>query len=314
MNSIILGAAGFIGTNLALELSKDENNRITLADRDGKKLDRLARMCQGRVELIKTDIIKDPDLDGILGGQDMVYHLVSTTVPATSNRKIPEEISNNVEMMSKLLESCTRCHVGRVIFLSSGGTVYGVKNKCPLREEMETCPINSYGVQKVMNEKLLYLYHYIHGLDYRIIRLANPYGPYQNPDGVQGAVAVFLNKALGGEPVTVYGDGSVIRDYIYIEDAVRAIVNIAHGQGEERVFNVGSGQGVSIRQLLTALEHTLGIRFRVEYMPKRAVDVPVNFLDVSRYEHTFGRIVAISLEEGLQKTLDFMRKDTSWNT
>lgn len=97
---------------------------------------------------------------------------------------------------------------------------------------METWPINSYGVQKLMNEKLLYLYHYMYGLDYRIIRLANPYGPYQKSDGVQGVVAAFIYKALKGEPICVYGDGSVIRDYIYIDDAVRAMINIAADEGK----------------------------------------------------------------------------------
>lgn len=313
MNSIILGAAGFIGTNLALELCRDKNNHITLVDRNKEKLDKLQQMCKDRVSIKQCDILREPDLDTVLAGQNMVYHLVSTIVPATSNRNIPQEIRNHVELMCRLLESCIRCQVERIVFLSSGGTVYGIRSQCPLSEEAETFPINSYGVQKVISEKLLYLYHYVYGLDYRIIRLANPFGPYQAPDGVQGAAAVFIYKALRNERVTVYGDGSVVRDYIYIKDAVHAMINIACSECSEKVFNVGSGQGVSVRQLLEAIEQILGKKLKITYMPGRAVDAPVNVLDISRYEHAFGRLNAVPLKEGLQRTFDFMRKETKWN-
>jgi len=313
MNVMILGAGGFIGTNLALELSKDKNDQLTLVDRNQAKLDRLVELCGSRTEILQSDIVSADNMDAVLAGQDLVYHLVSTTVPAISNRKIPEEIRDNVGMMAKLLESCVKCKVGRVVFLSSGGTVYGSGNHCPFKEEMETLPMNSYGVQKVMNEKLLYLYHYIHGLDYKIVRLANPFGPYQNPNGVQGAVAVFTYKTLWDEKILVYGDGSVVRDYIYIDDAIRAIVNIARSKCEEHVFNVGSGKGISISQLLEVIEHTLGRKAKIEYMPGRRADVRENYLDIARYERIFGKLIKVSLEEGIQRMADFMREEKVWN-
>lgn len=309
MNIIILGAAGFIGTNLAVELSKDKRNRITLVDRNKKNLDRAVYLCKNSVMVQERHLISQSDFEAVLKGQDVLYHLLSSTVPATSNRQIPKEIKDNVESMSELLEACVKCHLKRIVFLSSGGTVYGVENVCPLKEEMETYPINSYGVQKVMNEKLLYLYQYMHGLDYKIVRLANPFGPYQKLDGIQGVVTTFIYKALKKEDIFIYGDGSVVRDYIYIDDAVRAVINIANGNVKERVFNVGSGKGISIHQLLKIIEDVLKTTLHRRYLQGRIVDVQVNFLDISKYESTFGKIIKVSLKDGIQRTANFIQKE-----
>ena len=199
MKTIILGAAGFIGRNLAEKLAKKEGDPITLVDRNGDVLREMKGQKGSRIQIKEMDLVRQENYDEVLLGQDVVYHLISTTVPTTSNQQIPQEISDNVELTSRLLESCVRCGVKKVVYLSSGGTVYGMNQVCPLREGMETNPINSYGVQKVMNEKLLYLYQYLYGLDYRIIRLSNPFGPYQRPNGILGAVTTFTYKALKGD-------------------------------------------------------------------------------------------------------------------
>lgn len=309
MKTIILGAAGFIGRNLAEKLAKKEEDPITFVDRNGDVLREMKGQKGSRIQIKEIDLVRQENYDEVLLGQDVVYHLISTTVPTTSNQQIPQEISDNVELTSRLLESCVRCGVKKVVYLSSGGTVYGMNQVCPLREGMETNPINSYGVQKVMNEKLLYLYQYLYGLDYRIIRLSNPFGPYQRPNGILGAVTTFTYKALKGEEIVVYGDGSVVRDYIYIEDAVKAILNIADDEGEDRLYNVGSGMGTSLCQLLKIIEDTLGLTLKIRYVPGRAVDVPVNYLDISRYEMKFGRFDVLSLPEGIRRTADFMMRE-----
>lgn len=309
MNTIILGAAGFIGTNLTLKLAENSKNNIVILDKNRDKLKRIKSLCGGNVHIQEGSLEPGINFDEFLKGKDIVYQLVSSTVPTTSNCHIPKEISENVILMSQLLETCVKCNVRKIVFLSSGGTVYGFKNACPLKEENETYPINSYGTQKVMNEKLLYLYHYLYKLDYRIIRLANPFGPYQMPDGIQGVIAAFTYKALQKQEINVYGNGSVIRDYIYIDDVVRAIINITNYEGKAKLFNVGSGKGTSILQLLKIIEDVLRVELKISYQPERMVDVPVNFLDISRYEKLFGRIVSISLEEGIRKTIEFMKKE-----
>ena len=177
MNILILAGAGFIGTNLTIKLAQDKNNQITVVDTNDSFFTNIREKGFSNVTFKTAALDIDEDFETLLYNQDVVYHLVSTTVPGTSNQKITQELMSNVVFTSKLLDACVKMNIQKVIFLSSGGTVYGKENKCPLKEKTPTNPISSYGVQKVTIEKLLYLYRYLHGLDYRIIRLANPYGP-----------------------------------------------------------------------------------------------------------------------------------------
>lgn len=309
MKILLLGAAGFIGTNLTIELAKKTEDEITLVDRSKAFFKPIVSMDLKNVHILEADLTVDMDFDSILKDQEVVYHLVGTTVPTTSNQHISQELVSNVIFSANLFEACIRCGVKKVVFVSSGGTVYGKEVDCPLKEKTATNPISSYGVQKITIEKLLYLYRYMYGLDYRIIRLANPYGPYQRPNGVLGAVTTFTYKALKGDEITVYGDGSVVRDFIYIDDAIRAIMKIVNGENKHRTFNLGCGYGTSIKQVLETIEKALGIKLNVSYLEGRKVDVPVNYLDISRYEKYYGALNPISLEDGIRKTADFMKKE-----
>ena len=307
MNIILLGAAGFIGTNLVLELSKNKDDVITVVDRCKEYFNILDEYKIPNLRIIVSDLSMDTDYEKLLEGQDIVYHLMSTTAPTTSNKAIPEEIKSNVVLSANLFEACVHQKIKKVVFLSSGGTVYGKDIVCPIKEDAPTNPISSYGIHKLTIEKLLYLYNYRYGLDYRIIRLANPYGPYQRPDGILGAVTTFTYKALKGEPIQVYGDGSIIRDFIYIDDAIRGIMNIVNGDDVHHVFNLGCGYGTSIKQVLDTIQESLGIELNVSYAKTREVDVPVNYLDISRYTNTYGALNPISLKEGIKKTAEFMK-------
>lgn len=308
MNVLILGAAGFIGTNLTIKLAENKDNQITLVDKSKSYFSNIEKFNFANVEIKESSLDADMDFS-ILEGQDTVYHLVSTNVPTTSNQHISQDIQANVLFSSNLFDACVRNGVKKVVFISSGGTVYGKEAKCPLPENTPTNPISSYGVQKITIEKLLYLYNYMYGLDYRIIRLANPYGPYQRPNGVLGAVTTFTYKALNGEEVQVYGDGSVVRDFIYIDDAVRGIINIVNGENMHHTFNLGCGYGTSIKEVLKAIESALDIKMNVVYKEGRSVDVPVNYLDISRYEKCFGKLNPVGLKEGIKRTAEFMKRE-----
>ena len=307
MKIILLGAAGFIGINLAIELAKNPNNKITMISRNQSHFKTLENMHSSRLNMVESNLTMDSDYDSLVSGQDIVYHLISSTIPTTSNKYIAEEFKGNVVLSANLFEACVHQNVKKVVFLSSGGTVYGKESDCPLNENAPTNPITSYGVQKITIEKLLYLYNYMHGLDYRVVRLSNPYGPYQRPNGVLGAVSTFTYKALKGEEINVYGDGSVVRDFIYIDDAIRGIQKIVNGDDKYHTFNLGCGYGTSIRQLLATIERVLGIKIQVKYTEARKVDVPVNYLNISRYETAYGSLNPISLEDGIKKTIEFMR-------
>lgn len=307
MNIIILGAAGFIGTNLTARLAADPGNRIVAVDEEPGYFHGDVDFPNVEKKAVKFD--RHTDFQSLLAGQEQVYHLVSTNNPASSNRDVEHEITDNIEISVRILEACVSNRIRKIIFLSSGGTVYGKGTAFPIREDAAANPITTYGIQKLTVEKLVYLYHYIHGLDYAVIRLSNPYGPYQRPDGRLGVVTTFIYKALRGETLMVYGDGSIIRDYIYIADAVTGIIRIAQGSREDKVFNLGSGKGVSIRELISVIETVAGVPVAVAYLEKRSVDVPVSYLDISRYERNFGQLSLKPLEEGIRLTINYFEKE-----
>ena len=308
MNIAIIGGAGFIGVNLAIRLSSFPDNRITVVDRDESFFEPLRKLNLSNVAFLVGSFDNDTDFDRQVKGQDVIYHLASTTIPGTSNQHIPEELDSNVTVTARLFDACVKQKVKKVIFISSGGTVYGKKGKCPIEENMVTYPISSYGIQKLAIEKMLYLYRYQFGLDYRIIRLANPYGPYQRPNGRLGVVTTFIYKAMTDGRLEVYGDGTVVRDFIYIDDAVKGIINIADGDCEYRVFNLGSGKGTSVNQVIDSIKKIVRDDISVEYESSRASDVPENYLDISRYEKYYGKLDPMSLEEGIKRTMDFLKE------
>lgn len=306
MNILLFGAAGFIGTNITRKLAENPQNKITLVDVKKEMFSNITDMNLKNIIIKESSFDTNADFEKILAEQQIVYHLVSTTVPTTSNQHIAQELTANVVATAKMLDACVTRGIEKVVFISSGGTVYGKEVTCPLKENTATNPISSYGIQKVTIEKLLYLYRYMYGLDYRVIRLANPYGPYQRPNGVLGAVTTFTYKALRNEEIIVYGDGSVVRDFIYIDDAVKGIINVASGENKHRIFNLGCGYGTSIKQVLMSIEQVLGKELCISYKSARKVDVPVNYLDISRYENAYGKLRPITLEEGIKKTAEFM--------
>lgn len=305
-NSIlILGAAGFIGTNLSQRLLS-QGRQLVLFDRPGVSwtrdvlralLDKQARAVYGSFSAVRASL-------PMLSEVDTVYHLISTTCPTNSNQDVAGEMEENLVATIRLLDACVEAGVKKVVFLSSGGTVYGREHTGICREEEEAFPITSYGVQKLAIEKILYLYREMHGLDYRIVRLSNPYGPYQRPNGVQGVVTTFTWRALYDQTIEVYGDGSVVRDYIYIDDAVEGILKIAEGDGRYRLYNLGCGEGHTVLDVIDAITEVLGKAPKVVFRPGRPVDVPVNVLDVSRFEQDFGPVPRHSLQEGIGRLTD----------
>ena len=308
MKIIILGAAGFIGTNLAFHFLKT-NNEITLVDEKEEYFSNIPVAENVKKFCVKFDA-ENVNFDELLKGQDLVYHLISTNNPTTSNRNIGKDLTDNIEISIKLLEACVKNQVKRVIFISSGGTVYGPDAICPIKEEDVTNPINTYGIQKLTIEKLLYLYEYMHDLDYRVVRLSNPYGPYQRPNGKLGVITTFIYKALNNETIFVYGDGSVIRDYIYIGDAIKGIVMIADDESEHKIYNLGSGVGTSVNDIIKIIERLTGKKLDVKYIAKRSVDVPVNVLDVGRFNSLREEdILNVSLEDGIKETITFFEKN-----
>ncbi len=237
---------------------------------------------------------------------EIVYHLASTTLPKTSNDDPAYDVRSNLVDTLGLLEACVEAGVRKVVFASSGGTVYGIPRSVPVTEDHPTNPITSYGIVKLAVEKYLGLFHHLHGLDYAALRISNPYGPYQNPAGQQGAVAVFLRRIRDGESITIWGDGSVVRDYLYVSDLVDALVLASGRATESKVFNVGSGHGISLNELVSLMATVTGEEPEVEYLPGRELDVPSSVLDIERAGRELDWRPSLGLAEGLSRSWEWI--------
>ncbi|HZS65758.1 MAG TPA: NAD-dependent epimerase/dehydratase family protein [Burkholderiales bacterium] len=302
---LVLGGAGFIGSHLAQALAQ-QNHRVKVFDRP--HVDRLPLFAPAKgFEVFTGDFLNPHALAPALQGTEVVFHLVSTTLPKNSNDNPVYDVESNVLGSLRLLELCREHGVRKLIFVSSGGTVYGVPRTTPVAEDHPTEPICSYGIHKLMVEKYMALAHRLHGLDYRILRPANLYGPRQRLDIAQGAVAVFLDRALRDQPIEIWGDGSAVRDYVYIDDAVDAMLKAASFEGAQRIFNIGSGKGASLNQLVAQIEKLLGRRVKVKHSAPRALDVPANVLDSSLAERLLGWRAGTALGVGLRRTCEWLR-------
>lgn len=302
MRALILGGNGFIGSHIVDALLAD---RWTVRVLD-RAMERFRPALPG-VDYVLGDFGDTVALARALSGTDVVFHCVSTTLPKSSNEDPTFDVSSNVIQTIRLLEGCVREGIQKVVFLSSGGTVYGVPSMSPITEGHATDPECSYGITKLAIEKYLALFKQLHGLDYVILRPSNPFGIRQNPFGTQGAVAVFLGKASRGMPIEIWGDGEIVRDFVHVRDLAAGIVVAARLQTRSRVFNLGSGTGRSLNVVLGAIESVLGRRLTVNYTAGRIFDPPSIVLDISRARSELEWHPSVSMEEGIRETWDFVR-------
>ena len=156
-------------------------------------------------------------------------------------------------------------------------------------------------------EKYLGLYERLYGLSFRVLRVANPFGPFQLPAKGQGLLAMLLSRAMHREPAEIWGDGSVVRDYIFIDDVVDALQAAAFDRSDERIFNIGSGRGRSIRDIIAAIESHIGEQLAIDWKPARAIDVPVSILSIERARDVLGWTPRTSFEDGLGRTIHWWR-------
>lgn len=307
MKCLLLGGAGFIGSHLAQGLLA-EGHQVRIFDRPNLLVPFELRH-DPRIEWFEGDFLNQDELALAVAGSEVVFHLVSATLPKSSNDNPVYDVEGNIIGTLRLLDIARSNGVRRVIFASSGGTIYGLPQSLPIAESHPTQPVVSYGITKLTIEKYLHMYQVLHGMEYCVLRLANPFGERQRVSAAQGAVAVFLNRALHGETIHIWGDGSVTRDYIYIKDAVGAFIKAMSWQGKQRVFNIGSGQGLSLNDLLAAMEKLLGRPVVRSYEQGRKFDVPVNVLDIAAARQYLGWTPQVSFHDGLVNTLAWMRED-----
>jgi UDP-glucose 4-epimerase len=302
MRCAVLGAGGFLGTNLCLALKGSVANLRGFGRRQS-----FPGALRG-VEWVEGDFTDTTSLATAISGCDVVFHLVNATTPASANIDKVADLEINVVGTLRLLEACRAEGVKRIVFVSSGGTVYGIPSQIPTPENAATAPITAYGISKLSIERYLALYEYLHGLEYRVLRLANPYGQYQTALKSQGVIAAFLRQVSRNEPIEIWGDGTVVRDYVYVDDVTQALRKAAIHSGPSRIFNIGSGHGKSLNEIVESINSVLKVSPTVVFRRGRSVDVPVSVLDTTLAQMELAWTPRIGFEDGLSRTWDWIQK------
>ncbi len=249
---VIFGGGGFIGSSVVDRLLQD-GHMLRIFEHPLVKPYRSFSAYE-QVEWFAGDMLSKHDVLSAVVGMDVVLHLVSFTLPKNSNDDILYDVQTNLTATIQLLNAMVVHQVNKIIFISSGGTVYGAPKYIPIDEDHPTTPLVSYGITKLAIEKYLLLFQHLYGIQSVILRVSNAYGPRQRLETAQGAAMIFLYRALHGLSIEVWGDGSVVRDYIYVSDVAEALVSALTYKGERSEFNISSGVGSSLNELLDEIE------------------------------------------------------------
>lgn len=299
---LIIGGNGFIGSNIADYLSK---NNIIPEIYDLFQKDNGYTSYQG-------NILTDDRLDEIIKQYDTIIYLVTSVSPKKSMEFPEESYTQDIPMLLKVLDSCVKNgKTKKIIFSSSGGTVYGEGLNRKLCEEGCTEePINHYAICKLACEKILILYNKLHGMNNVILRISNPYGKGQNPSSGVGVITTFVDKIINGEKITLYGDGTVVRDFVDIEFVCNAFLKAILWENDENinpVFNVGSGKALNLNDIINIISKTLGVNPDIEYLPERTFDVKYNVLNMEKSKKVLGLDVSDDFEN---KIIDYIKECT----
>lgn len=301
MRVLLVGGNGFIGSHVQdCLLQREHVVRV---------LDALPERYRSPLPQVdyRVGLSADPSvLSEALAGIDSVVYLASTTVPSTSNGNVPWDIESNLIPLTSTLDAMNRAGVKHLVFLSSGGTVYGITGDAPVRENASLDPICSYGVVKVASEKYVGMYRHLTGLRPLILRPSNAFGPRQGHDGVQGFISTSLVRIQRGEPIEIWGDGSVVRDYVCVEDLALAIV-LGIEKSAVGTVNIGSGVGMSLSQVTETISAATKTSVRVEHRAARTFDVPHLVLCIERAREVLDWMPTTHFDEGVAAHMLWLR-------
>ncbi|HOW27900.1 MAG TPA: NAD-dependent epimerase/dehydratase family protein [Elusimicrobiota bacterium] len=300
MNILITGGAGFIGSHIADAYIRAGHHVIIVDNLSSGKRRNVPR---GATLIVKD--IRDASLKDVFRRHriDAVNHHAAQMDVRRSVEDPAFDAQVNVMGLLNIL-NCARDHsVRKIIFASSGGTIYGETPR-PAVETNYPRPLSPYGITKLAGEYYLQTYSALHGLRYTILRYANVYGPRQDPHGEAGVVAIFCRRMLSGEPVTIFGDGKQVRDYVFVQDIARMNL-IALRRGDDAIFNVGTSQTTSVNQLFTHLKSLTDYPRKAVYRPKRPGELFRSCLSYAKARKDLGWAPAHTIVEGLKATVDY---------
>jgi UDP-glucose 4-epimerase len=236
-------------------------------------------------------------------GIDYVINLVNSSSPALGNSRIVEDITSNILPHISFLQSCRLSSVKRLLFVSSGGTVYGEPKYIPIDEAHPTEPLVSYGMTKLVVEQYIHMLLRDTSVSYTILRVSNPFGPGQMLRKGQGLIASILERHAQGLAVGIFGDGQTQRDYLFIDDLCEAISCALDAPAMQETLNIGTGTGRSILDIIAAFDKALGERLNIEFLPARPTDAKSNVLDCRKAERILGWSAKTPFEEAIQRTV-----------
>lgn len=296
--TLVIGANGFIGSHLvdALHL---EGHQVSAFDRFRSERSNLFRKA---ATPITGDFLSRSDIERAVAGQDYVFHFLSTTTPATAENDPTFDLRTNVAQTVELLEACVEASVKHFYFASTGGAIYGSQGKSQYFETDRALPISPYGIGKLTIENYLSYFKAKHGLDSTVFRISNPYGGRQRANRKQGLIPIALRQIALRQPVIRLGDGQMVRDYIYVDDLVGMIAKVVGQTPEHHVYNMGSGRGHTVSEVLESLRRVTGEDFDIIEQPKPPTFVDRVVLDTRRYRDEFGQSPLTPLDEGIRKT------------
>lgn len=309
MRIVIFGGGGFIGSAIVERLLLD-GHALRIFERPRVEPFRKFSETE-RIEWITGDMLSIHDISLALADMDLVIHLVSTTLPKSSNEDPIYDVQSNLVGTLQILNVMVKLNVGKIVFISSGGTVYGTPKYLPIDENHPCNPQVSYGITKLAIENYLLLYQKMHGIKPIILRVANPFGKRQRVETAQGAVTVFLHRAITAQPINIWGDGSITRDYIYIDDVAEAFACAVEYNGSENIFNISQGLGTSLNELVSLIENSLGHKVEKNYLPARNFDVSKSVLSNKLAQKELGWSPRTSLQEGIKLTAAWIASEVN---
>ena len=288
---------GFIGAHLERQLIRD-GHQVVVIDRKSRPSDLDERVTWNQITFPDMQNVKQSVL-----GCDVVFHLVASSVPADTSVDLISELYQTVITTIKFVEICKSAGVKKIVF-SSSASVYGDHGFNKVLETDPTNPISAHGIQKLTIEKHLLMARKLGQIDTQIFRIANPYGPGQSLTGRQGFVSIVLGNNMRGQATTIRGDGSAERDFIFIEDVVKAMARFGVQSKGPGVLNLGSGVSISLASLIKKIADLKIQNVDIQYLPAQDNEIKFSCLDTARI-NALGWRPQVSLHQGLEKTMKY---------
>ena len=297
---VVVGAAGFLGRACT--------NALASAGFVVDGIDVVSTPVEQAASWTVADVMNDGVPDALLTEAGSLIHFAWRNDPGRGNADMTNDVRTNVACAVRVFEQAARAGVRRIIYPSSGGTIYGKNPPLPTPETAPVRPVGGYGAGKAAAEFYLHAISLAYGLETAALRVGNPYGPGQYPDRGQGFIATAIARTLRGDPIEVFGTASLARDYIYIEDMAEAFVRACQAADVPPVINVGSGEDHSIAELLPMIFAAAGRETQIKSETGREVDVPRVCLDVSLIRDALGWWPRTSMADGLERTVSWIRQ------